>query len=284
MKKVASPVQEIFDLFQPVEGNNCVYYGRVGNGKTYAATADIIELLRRGEIVYANWPIKFDGYDERNSFWVSFVKLLFRKKYFFTFNKDNFHYFHPDDIDVAFLGKLVGVHLFIDEGQWIFNSQIRNPDPEKRKLILHGRHYCRSLNVVTQRPNNIMKDIRSQINFWYKCVKRFHFGRFIIFQRWTYEDMKDDLPDEEAPTGRPKTYIGNPEIFAAYQTHFMRGENAIVIPPKFEVYESTGWERVKHVFALLRPAWTLKRHAGMRQVKSVQGIKKIRVEDIRSSV
>jgi len=72
MKNFGTPMQEvtseIYNLFAPVEGLNAVYYGKVRNGKTYAATADIIELLQRGEIVYANWNISFEGFDERESF------------------------------------------------------------------------------------------------------------------------------------------------------------------------------------------------------------------------
>jgi len=56
-------------------------------------------------------------------------------------------------------------------------SQEEADDPDaiaKRRLILHGGHYCRTLNIVTQRPMNIFKDIRSQINFFIvvkKCFK-----------------------------------------------------------------------------------------------------------------
>jgi len=257
---------EIYDLFQPVEGFNKVYYGRVRNGKTYAATADILELLKRGEIVYANWKIKFDTFDERDYFWIVLLKFFSGRKYFYKFDEKNFHYFHPDEIDIDFLGKLVGVHLFIDEGQWIFNSHIREKaeDPEaiaKRRLILHGGHYCRSLNVITQRPINLFKDIRSQINIWYRCEKRFQFGSFILFQRWEYQDMKNDEPDEENPIGRPKTYVASEKIFNAYDTHGMRGADAIVEPPFFEAYETTRWDRFKLLvgFMIPRGARKLKR-------------------------
>jgi len=250
--------QEIFDVFDFVEGTNNLYYGRVRNGKTYSATADILDLLKRGEIVYANWKIKVEDYDERSSFWVALVKFFARRKYFYNFKASNFHYFSPDDIDVAFLGRLVGVHIFIDEGQWLFNSHIREKqdDPvaiEKRKLILHGGHYCRSLNVITQRPTNVFLDIRSQINVWYKCEKRFSIGRFVLFQRWRIEDMKDGVPDEDSPVGRPKTYIGDPKIYEAYNTHGMRGGDAIETPPDFDVYELSGFQRFLLVLKHLIP-------------------------------
>lgn len=258
---------EIYDLFAPVEGLNTVYYGKVRNGKTYAATADILELLKRGEIVYANWQITFEDFDERTSFWIALYKLVFRKKYFFQYSKENFHYFHPDQIDIDFLGKLVGVHIFIDEGQWIFNSHVREKaeDPEaiaKRRLILHGGHYCRSLNVVTQRPVNLIKDIRSQINVWYKCVKRFQLGPILLFQRWEYQDMKDDIPDEELPVGKPKTYFANKDVFNAYNTHGMRDENAIVNPPVLGVVQTTFLDRLNLVLSHLLPRFAQLRKRG----------------------
>lgn len=272
---VQNKTSEIYDLFQPVEGFNKVYYGRVRNGKTYAATADILELLKRGEIVYANWDIKFDTFDEREHFWIVFLKFLSGRKYFYKFDAKNFHYFHPDKIDIEFLGKLVGVHLFIDEGQWIFNSHIREKaeDPEavaKRRLILHGGHYCRSLNVITQRPINLFKDIRSQINIWYRCEKRFQMGRLIIFQRWEYQDMKNDEPDEENPIGRPKTYFASEKIFNAYDTHAMRGDDAVVEPPVFDAYETTRWDRLKLLLGFMVPRWARKlKRAPARKIKQV---------------
>lgn len=238
---------EIIELFTPVEGVNTVYYGKVRNGKTYSATCDILELLKRGEVVYANWEINFDDFDERESTSIVLMKFLFGKKYFFKYKKENFHYFSPDDIDVEFLSHLVGVHLFIDEGQWIFNSHVRENanDPvaiAKRRLILHGGHYCRTLNVITQRPVNLFKDIRSQINIWYKCTKRIQIGKFIIFMRETIEDMKDDIPDEEMIQAT-KHYVGDKKIFKAYNTHAMRSKDAIDEMAKIEIYQTTFAQR-----------------------------------------
>jgi hypothetical protein len=251
--KIQLKSEEILKFFKPVEGINTVYYGRVRNGKTYSATADILDLLSQGEVVYANWKINFDGFDERTSLRTSIVSFIFNRPVFYKYNANNFHYFHPDDIDIPFLGKLVNVHLFIDEGQWIFNSQIREQDPDKRRLILHGGHYCRTLNVITQRPVNIFKDIRSQISIWYKCEKRFQIGSFILFQRTPYQDMKDDIPDEEEPSGRPKTYIGDKKIFEAYNTHAMRANDAIERLANFEAYYLTRWQRLKLIFKNLKP-------------------------------
>jgi hypothetical protein len=243
-----SKLQKILSFFHTVEGMNTVYYGKVRNGKTYSATADIWELLDRGEIVYANWLIKWPGYDERQQKVKCFLKMLVGQKTVFHYLPENFHYFSPDDIDVAFLGKLVGVHLFIDEGQWLFNSQVRHQDDEKRKLILHGGHYCRTLNVITQRTTNVFKDIRSQINIWYKVEKKFTIGSLIMFQRWEFQEMKNDEPDEEKPEGHPKTYFGRKKIFQSYDTHGMRSADAIEPDRAITVFEFSRKDFMRLIF------------------------------------
>lgn len=253
--KIEEPTQEILESFKAVEGNNYLYFGRVRNGKTYSATADIIDLLKRGEIVYANWDIKFDDYDERTSLLAVFMKFVAGKRHFYKFSKKNFHYFRPDDVDPIFLGKLVSVHVFIDEGQWLFNSHIRDRAEDeyavaKRKLILHGGHYCRSLSVITQRPMNVFPDIRSQIAIWYHCEKKFQLGRFIIFSRSEIQDMKNNEPDLEAVL-RTKVYFGRRSIYEAYNTHAMRDDDAIESVPDFEVFQLNFWDRLRLLISFL---------------------------------
>lgn len=262
---ITEPVQEILDRFIPVEGQVSCYYGRIRNGKTYSATADIIDLLEQGEVVYANWYVDFSGFDQRQSFFVVLLKLFFGQKYFYKFDKSNFHYFDPDNPDIGMLGSLVNVHIFVDEGQWIFNSHTKDHDPEKRKLILHNGHYCRSLNIVTQRPVNIFKDIRSQVHVWFKCEKRLQFGSFIVFQRTAFEDMINDLPDEEMPSGRPKIYVAKSKVLNAYSTHARRSEDAIEEFPAFEVYSTTWFERLKLLFSFFTPRRALKRPRGVNR-------------------
>jgi len=253
--------EEIFSIFEPVEGLNTVYYGKVRNGKTYAATADILELLERGEIVYANWNIDFEGLDERKSFARVLMKFLFGKPIFYNFKKDNFHYMYLTVFNKPeFLGelnRLVGVHIFIDEGQWIFNSHLKTDDLDSRRLILEGGHYCRTLNVITQRPQNILKDIRSQVHIWYKCEKVFQYRKIIRFVRWEIEDMQDDLPlDPDDMEKKPpsKGYWGSSKVFNAYNTHGRRSPDAKVLVPQFEAYEYTQFEKIKLLFQLLIPS------------------------------
>ncbi len=264
--------EEIMNWFAPVEGETAFYYGKIRNGKTYSATADILELLERGEVVYANWHINWDGFDERDSFFRAVLKFFFRKQTFFKFDKSNFHYFSPDlpkEQIIALLGNLVNVHIFIDEGQWMFNSHLKNHDDETRKLILHNGHYCRSLNIISQRPSNVMKDMRSQINVWYKCEKRISWP-FLVFQRTTFEDMKDDLPNEEMPSGRPKTYIASKRVLKAYSTHAMRGKDAKEEIAKFEVYSLSAMDRFWLLLSWFDPRPALKRRRAQIRAEKEQ--------------
>lgn len=266
MKLVEEKTKEIFDVFQPTEGLNTVYFGKVRNGKTYSATADIIALIEQGEIVYANWDIDFDDFDERKSFKIVLAKVLLGKKYFYVYSKENFHYMNVTDetsedfMTIAQLHRLVGVHVFIDEGQWIFNSHSRKDDVDARHLILEGGHYCRTLNVITQRPNNIYVDVRSQIHIWYKCEKVFQFGGFIRFDRTEIQDMKDDLPWQD-PDVKPniKGYWASKKVYDRYETHGMRAKDAVVELPKFDVYETTLLSRLALFGSFFVPT-PLKRH------------------------
>lgn len=267
-------IKEVMSWFGEVEGYNALYYGLIRNGKTFSATSDILDLLSRGEVVYANWKINFEDFDERDSWLRSFLKFFFFKRYYFKYNATNFHYFSPDDVDVDFLGRLVNVHVFIDEGQWLFNSHIRERAEDevaiaKRRLILHGGHYCRSLNIITQRPVNVFKDMRSQISIWYKCEKLFSFGKLILFRRQGFQHMKNDEPDEELPDGRPKLYFASNRVMNAYNTHGMRAKDAITPSREYEVYELTFKDRFLNLLRLAIPRGRIKRPSGGGEVKQM---------------
>lgn len=235
--------KEIYDVFQPVEGLNNVYFGKVRNGKTYAATADILDLLERGEVVFANWKINFEDFDQRRIFGIVLIKTVFNKDVFYVFKKSNFHYMNVTDdqsedfMSVKEMHEVVGAHFFIDEGQWLFNSHSRKDDIDSRHLIMEGGHYCRTLNVITQRPSNIYVDIRSQVHIWYECEKVFQFGSFTRFVRWEIQEMKNDLPykdpDKKCPS---KAYWASSRVFNVYETHAMRSPSAKLMVPDFDVY------------------------------------------------
>jgi len=233
--------KEIIELFSPQEGLINCYYGKVRNGKTYSATADIIDLLNKGEIVYANWHVDWEGKDERKDKLLVLFRLLLNRKLFFVYKKENFHYFSPElepTETVRLLNKLVGVHIFIDEGQWVLNSHVRNPDPEAQRLILTNGHYCRSLNIITQRPTNVFIDMRSQVHRWHKCQKIWKYP--LRFKRTIIEDMKDNQPDEDEEKMKKyprKYYWARKKIKKAYNTHAFRGKDAHQPENNYTVYK-----------------------------------------------
>jgi len=250
-------VTEIFERFREEEGTINFYYGKVRNGKTYAATADILGLLRRGEVVIANWNVNFQGFDERTSFWHLFFKTVAGKRYFYNFKPGNFYYFPPDADRVPLINKLrkeVAVHIFIDEGQWILNSHDKTRDDNAQKLVLTNGHYCRSLNIISQRPQNVKLDYRSQVNFWYKCEKKLSWP-WVIFQKTIIEDVKaDQVPDEEHESNTRQVYFASRSVFNAYNTHGFREHDATYRQRDMDVYSLNFAAKIRAMLMALWPA------------------------------
>lgn len=228
--------QALVDLFEPLEGELNFYYGAIGNGKTYSATADILDLLQQGHVVYCNWHINYEGFDERTSLKYAFMNLLFNRKNYYSFPKENLKYFSPDDVTIEFLASLTDCDVFIDEGQWIFDSYEGTKfSKEKRRLILHTRHLNRSLNIISQRTQAVHKTARAQINRFYKCVKIMQ-KPFLVFKRFEYQDIKSDDVDETVEPLSVKTYIASKRVLNAYDTHYLRGGVPVSQEVHFNAY------------------------------------------------
>jgi len=150
------------------------------------------------------------------------------------------------------LRKEVGVHIFIDEGQWVLNSHTRNVDEDSQKLVLTNGHFCRSLNIISQRAGNVIKDYRSQVTFWYKCEKKISWP-WVIFQKTIIEDMVEDYPDEESENNTRQVYFASKTVFMAYNTHGMRDKDANRIERSYEVYKLTLGERIKLLCSFALP-------------------------------
>jgi len=224
--------ESLLGLFEPDDGTINLYYGRIGNGKTYAATADILEALERGDVVYANWHVQVPENDQRNSFFLLITGLFGLKRRYFRFPAENFHYFSPDDVDVEMLSGLTDCRVFIDEGQWIFDSyEGTRFSKAKRRLILHTRHCNRELNIITQRPTAIQVSARGNVNIFYKCEKRFELFGFKFFCRTEFQDMTGETVDETQPISR-QWYFGSKRVYNAYNSKYLRGG----IPKSQEVY------------------------------------------------
>ena len=267
---------ELLDIVPASEGQIDQYYGRIGCGKTYAATSDALDLLRRGNVVYVNWHMQYEGYDERKSKFHLFVSMIFpwiRRFYFFP--KENLHYFEFSDnwaqtqdiligstkevrkaADWAdWFSHLTDCHVFADEGHLIFDSYMATRmSMEKRASILHTRHFNRTIHIISQRPTAVHVAMRANVNIFYKCEKIFQFGRLVRFKRTEFQDMMNESvnEDEELAVGK-KYYWGHARIFNSYDTKYLRGGMQKSQRVLFQAYDVGYFDRFKMFFSGLLP-------------------------------
>jgi hypothetical protein len=229
---------DLIDVFQASEGSINMYYGLIGNGKTYAATSDVLDLLKQGKVCYVNWHVNVEDFDDRKSALMIFKNfLLFRKRFYRIPCAQNLHYFDPDTFDstgelVEWLSGLNDCHIFFDEGQDMFDSyEGTRFSKHKRRLILHTRHYHRTLNIISQRPTAIQVSARGNVNRFYKCVKLAQWP-WVRFARYEFQQMTGETVDETVDPVSVKKYWGNSRVFAAYNTDYL----AEGIPKSQKVY------------------------------------------------
>lgn len=251
------PSHELVDLFQSEEGSINLYYGLIGQGKTYAATADILELLTQGKVVYCNWHINVDDFDDRETFWIAFRNFLFfRPLYLKIPCKDNLHYFDPSTFNnneemMEWLSNLNDCYIFFDEGQDIFDSYEGTKTSKlKRRVILHTRHYHRTLNIITQRPTAITVSARGNVNRFYKCEKIASWP-WVRFARTEFQEMKSETVDELSEPVSVKTYWASDRVFRAYNTDYISQgiEKSQVV--NFEAFYLTFFDRLQVLFSIL---------------------------------
>lgn len=230
---------ELLDLFPPSEGLISQYFGRIGQGKTYLGTSDVLELLRKGKVVYANWKIQYSGTDERKSIPHLLLGIIFPwKKRFYEFPKENFHYLPVDGNFHEEFQKITDAHVFLDEGHVVFDSyEMAKMNIERRSSILHTRHFNRSIHIISQRPTAIHVAMRANVNVFYKCVCLWKIGSLIRFKRIEYQDMLNESVDEDPEKiVSTKYYWGRSAVFNAYDTKYLRGDKPIQYV-KFSAYD-----------------------------------------------
>jgi len=214
----------ILDILPRSEADIVQYFGKIRNGKTYIATADILDLLNQGQVVYANWRVKWNGRDTRNELWAKILGTLGLKKTFLVFPKENFHYLPVDAKFFETFAKLTDCYVFLDEGHVAFNSyEMTRMDIGKQASILHTGHFDRAIRIISQRATNIHVQMRANVNVFYKCEKLWQFGKLIRFRKTAYEEMNgDETVDLEQPLFEQK-YWGKQRVFEAYDTKYLRG-------------------------------------------------------------
>lgn len=149
------------------------YFGKLGQGKTYALAEHALNALVSGRIVYSNFYIDWNGLPERN--------ILGYKQP--AVPKSNFRKFGslPD------LMNMENALIALDEGWIYFDSYVATRLPiETRMKILQSRKDGLDIAYTTQRPEQVHVALRAMTNEYYECVAdRIPFVRYPIFYRYT---------------------------------------------------------------------------------------------------
>jgi len=222
---------DLASLFGPAEHGLYAYYGRLGQGKTYAMTADIIEDLKKGAVWYVNYPIHWKGYDERENKMQLFLGLIGLRRKYYEFKHHNLHYIAVDENFHDKVETFTDCKIGLDEGYVAYDSyEMAKLTMQKRQTILHARHYDRSFYYTVQRPTSIHVTLRANTNVFYKITK-IHLFYWTLFHRQEFDLGPNEQVDE---TNRlsSKWYFAKREIFEAYDTKYLRG----TIPPSQEVH------------------------------------------------
>lgn len=263
------PDLEKVDIFVAPEGEANMYYGQIGSGKTYGATADIFELLAMGRVVYATWPIKVDDFDDRKSLFMLLKGLiLFQNLYYKIPRAENFHFIDAEkgEVDgvptfnpnrpseyIAYLNSLNHCDLFIDEAWRVIDSyKGTNFTVEGRDLILVTRHKFRTVNLIAQRPTSVHVVARGNINRFYKFKKIFKFLGIVRFARYEFQEMTGETVNEEAEPISIKTYWGSKKIFNAYNSYFYGDLNRLH-DFKFDVYYLNFINKLQGIYLYFKP-------------------------------
>lgn len=269
---------DLYELFPPNEGAISQYYGKIGSGKTYTATKDIVKRLKEGAVIYASWKIDWQGYDERTSKWQLFLGLL-GKREFRVFPKENLHHvdiFNLENLEVDgkptgkdFVSWLSGVtdcEIWLDEGHVAFDSYEKTRmDMARRNLALLTRHLDRSIVLISQRPIQIHVTFRSQVNRFFKCEKVSQSRLFgVRFQRTEFQETDGEgLPNEKRKqqyneethmmedtteyefAESVQRYRGDKKIYAMYDSKYRRGNLGHSQPNYTQVFHMRWVERIK---------------------------------------
>jgi len=215
---------DIFDLLPPDEGEIDIFYGRIGGGKTTAGTRNIMSELKRGLVIYANWRLNWQGYDEREKKGKLLKGFFGLKKVYYKIPKENFHFWNlqKSEIDnksyreyfncfdevfrnekgelremnfTDVLSRLTDCSVHLDEGHIPFDSyEATRMSEQKRSAVFAMRHYDRKLTVYTQRANSVHINLRGNANRFYKCEKTFDHTffkhRLIHFLITEFQDLE----------------------------------------------------------------------------------------------
>lgn len=209
------------------------YYGRLGQGKTYAMVADILDALRKGHVVYTNLPLKWDGYDETNdsrAWFRIFLSMCGVPVSFRVCASTNLRYIEVDENFQSTLAGLTDCIVALDEAYAAFDSyEMAKMTLRARQNVLHTRHFNRSIWYTVQRPTNIHVVMRGVTNVFYKCRRIFALGRFILFVRDEHDLGATETVNDDERLSR-RWYLGSKRVYDAYNTTYLRPDGFSSLP------------------------------------------------------
>jgi len=249
MKKIESV--DLVTLFSPGDGEITQRYGRIGQGKTYGATMDVLDDLKAGKVVYVNWHMNFEGIDQRTEWSHILGGLLFPwVNTYYVFPKENLRYIKIDEHFLDTFSKLTDCSVYLDEGHVVFDSyEMAKMSMQKRVAVLHTRHFDRSINIISQRPTAIHVMMRANVNRFYKYEKIMTWP-FLLFKRTEYQDMTQESVDEEQPLST-KFYIGRKEIYQMYDSKYLRNGMEASQHVKYDAFKLNYFDKLRFAWAKL---------------------------------
>jgi len=243
---------DLLYIIPPQEGELNQYYGRIRNGKSYIACRHMYEDLKSGLIVKANFPFKWEGYDQRKVWYWLLLGLIGLKRNYYVYPKENFQQIditsewaqkngYPDFH--SWFAVQTSCKIYLDEGHLVYDSyQMTKMDLDKRVAIFDTGHYDRSISIISQRPSNIHATLRGNVNRFFKVEKLFNYRLYptkIRLQKFQVTEFQDVGPDEKPDETRiiedgeetdeykhavsQQTYWGRKKYFEMYNTKFRRG-------------------------------------------------------------
>ena len=193
------------------------YCGRLGQGKTYTMVKDIIRQLNRGMVLYCNFTINWNGYDERKNPLSMFLGALGIKRNFVKYPVTNLRKMPTDENWHVEFGKLRNCIVAIDEAYILFDSYQMAKMPMSQRLnILQTRKFDRSIWYTTQRPTNVHVVMRGMTNVFYRCEK-WNAPFLTLFARDEFDLGSDETLDIENRLSR-RLYWGESKYFNMYNT------------------------------------------------------------------
>lgn len=226
-------------LFPSPESETAMFYGRKGEGKTYAMMEEISKALARGCVVYTNIPLHsmiWSGFDQRQSLFWSLVGILGWKYRYYNYLNTNLHQIDIDENFHDKLSTLTDCIVAIDEGYVAFDSyEMAKMSMKKRQNVLHTRHYNRTIWITAQRPTNVHVVFRGTVDYFWK-LKKIISWPFVLFVRREFDLNAKEEIDETKPYGT-RFYIGKKKIFDMYNSKYLRGDTPNSQELYVEVYK-----------------------------------------------